>query len=151
MNGQRYQQLLQLLEEWRTNPPFTKQARQPAVNLGRYVAAAEKKLNKRLHHAGDDVEALHQARKAGKRYRYAVELSLPVVGKKATKTIKTAKKLQTLLGEHQDSVVSATFLRSQGAAAGVNPDQNGFTYGLLLAQERARAEHIRKTIRRRTK
>ena len=108
-------------------------ARQPADKVSRYLSAAEKKLTKRLHTAGDDVEALHRARKAGKRYRYATELALPVVGKKATKTIKTAKKLQELLGAHQDSVVSATFLRQHGAAAGVNPDQNGFTYGLLLA------------------
>ncbi len=120
--------------------------------VSRYLSAAEKKLTKRLHTAGDDVEALHRARKAGKRYRYATELALPVVGKKATKTIKTAKKLQELrLGEHQDSVVSATFLRQHGAAAGVNPDQNGFTYGLLLAYEQTRAAHIRHSIRRRNK
>jgi hypothetical protein len=57
------------------------------------------------------------------------------MGKQATKTVKTAKKLQTLLGEHQDSVVSAAFLRRLGAQAGVEMSHNGFTYGILLAKE----------------
>jgi CHAD domain-containing protein len=69
------------------------------------------------------------------------------LGKKATKLVDQGKRLQELLGEHQDSTVSAEFLRAQGAAAGVNQDQNGFTYGLLLATEWHRAEGIRRQLR----
>ncbi len=71
------------MENQYNNPPFTKQACQPAVNLRPVRGRSREELNKRLHRARDDVEALHQARKAGEQYRYAVELSLPEVGKKA--------------------------------------------------------------------
>ncbi|HEX8511271.1 MAG TPA: CHAD domain-containing protein, partial [Propionibacteriaceae bacterium] len=104
---------------------------------------AEQKVYQRLATAGGDPEALHSARKAGKRFRYAAELSEPVLGKRASKAVEQGKHLQQLLGEHQDSVVSAAFLRTQGAAAGSSADQNGFTYGILLAREWQRVEAIR--------
>jgi CHAD domain-containing protein len=115
------------------------------------VAKAKKKLDKRLKAAlrsDDDVAALHRARKAGKRFRYAAELATPVMGKAASKAVKAGKKLQKKLGEHQDSVVCAEFLRTLGARAGVTEDQNGFTYGLLLAREWERAADIRKKLRK---
>lgn len=148
MKSHRYQELLEQLERWRTAPPFTDEAAQPALKVKKYVAKAERKLDQRLSVAGDDPEALHRARKAGKRFRYTAELSSPVRGMKASKKIKAAKKLQKLLGEHQDSVVCAAFLRREGAAAG-GSGQNGFTYGILLAEEWQRAEHIRKKVHRR--
>ena len=92
---------------------------------------------------------MHRARKAGKRFRYAAELSVPVVGKKASKTVKQAKKLQKLLGDHQDAVVSAEFLRKLGASSGTTEGHNGFTYGLLLGQEWQRARDIRAKLRHR--
>ena len=54
-------------------------------------------------------------------------------------TAKKAKGLQTLLGEHQDAVVAAGYLARLGAAAGANRNQNGFTYGVLMADELHRA------------
>jgi CHAD domain-containing protein len=149
MSSERYQSLLQTLSRWRDAPPFTDEANEPAAAVAGYVRAAQRKLTKRLRHAGDDVEALHRARKAGKRFRYAAELSAPTAGKKAEKSVKAGKKLQTLLGEHQDSVVSAAFLRRLGAAAGASQEQNGFTYGILLAQEWQRAKDTRRKLRKR--
>ena len=85
--------------------------------------------------AGDD-EALHRERKAFKRARYAAELATPLLGKKqAKKTIRRYKHVQEVLGEQQDSLVAAEFLRRLGAAAATRPAENGFTYGLLFANE----------------
>ena len=149
MNGERYLALLELVDQWRTAPPFTELASGPVEGVKTYVKKAERKLYRRLHTAGGDVEELHRARKAGKRFRYAAELSEPVLGKKASKAVEMGKELQSLLGEHQDSVVSATFLRRAGAAAGSSGEQNGFTYGILLAQEWQRAADIRRKLEKR--
>ena len=53
---------------------------------------------------------------------------------KAGKIAKAAKKQQTVLGDHQDLVVAADFLRRQGAQTGGRAGHNGFTYGLLMAR-----------------
>ncbi|TQC48879.1 hypothetical protein EEB14_12985 [Rhodococcus sp. WS4] len=53
------------------------------------------------------------------------------------------KKLQEVLGEHQDSVVSAGILRPLGARAGTIPGESGFTFGLLYGLERRAAQHVR--------
>ncbi len=143
MGSPRYFALVALLRTWLHEPPLTPYASQPAAKVNRYLGRAEAKVHDRIEHAGGDVEALHRGRKAAKRYRYAAELSAPAVGKKAARTVESQTELQTLLGEHQDSVVSAAFLRRMGAAAAADSDQNGFTYGLLLAQEWQRAERVR--------
>ncbi len=149
LQSERYLALLTELDAWGAAPPFTSEAQRPASKVKKYLARAERKLNKRLRSAEGDVEALHRARKAGKRFRYAAELSEPELGKKAAKTVKAAKKLQKLLGEHQDAVVSAAFLRRLGASAGSGEGHNGFTYGILLSQEWQRAERIRRQLGRR--
>ncbi len=151
MNGKRYLALLNQLERWRTDPPFTAAADKKPARVAKYVGAAEKQLHKRLRAAAEqetDDELFHRARKAAKRYRYANELAEPVLGEAAAAVVEETKELQTLLGEHQDSVVSAEILRRLGAAAGTTPGMNGFTYGVLLAQQlessvRSRAEVVR--------
>jgi len=149
LRTERHLALLDTLDRWRTDPPFTEPAEQPASELRRYVKQAERKLYRRLGQSHGDPEALHRARKAGKRLRYAAELSEPVLGKKAARLVQQGKKLQTQLGEHQDSVVSAEFLRRLGAAAGTSGEQNGFTYGILLAAEWQRATDIRRALKKR--
>jgi len=68
--------------------------------------------------------ALHQVRKAAKRLRYTAA----AVG--AVKVADSAKKIQTLLGDHQDSVVSRAHLLQQADAARAAGDDT-FTYGVL--------------------
>jgi CHAD domain-containing protein len=142
MDGERYAALVRQIMAWQASPPLTKLARKPASSAGSYVEKAERKVRKRLAKANGEVEALHGARKAAKRYRYAAELAAPALGRAAKRTVKSTTELQTQLGEHQDSVVSAAFLRRLGAEAGVGTGQNGFTYGLLLAMEWQRAEQV---------
>ena len=149
MAGERYAALIRQIMQWQTAPALTKAAGKPAAAAARYVERAERMVRKRLAGAGGEVEALHTARKAAKRYRYAVELGAPALGKAAKRTIKSTTELQTQLGEHQDSVVSAAFLRRMGGAVGAGEGQNGFTYGLLLAQEWRRADDIRRDAGRR--
>jgi CHAD domain-containing protein len=138
MNGKRYLALLELLEQWRLDPPYTEAGQAPRSAAASYVSKAEKKMVKRLRQAlepGADDELLHKARKAEKRYRYACELGQSVLGARTDQAIKRAKSLQKLLGEFQDAVVSAKALRRLGTAAGSTEGENGFTYGLLLARE----------------
>lgn len=94
---------------------------------------------------GADPEAtLHEVRKAAKRARYAAELARPVLGKKkAKKKAKKYKMVQTVLGEHQDSVVAAETLRTLGARAGSTPGENGFAFGLLYGLELQAAQRAR--------
>ena len=67
--------------------------------------------------AGDRDLAVHDARKAGKRLRYATEVARPAVGKTAKRFAKALKGFQTALGEHQDTVVAREALRELGAQA----------------------------------
>lgn len=139
----RYRRLLDSLEAWRTRPPFATGPDTGPAKVSHYVKRAGNKLRTRLKAAvvaeksgaaeADDL--LHRARKAGKRHRYAVELAEPGLGSKAAKVIAARKDLQDVLGDHQDSVVGAAFLRTVGAEVGTKDGHNGFTYGLLHARE----------------
>src|ERR1700728_2688195 len=109
------------------------------------VAAARKKVHKaakaarRAAGGADRDDAIHRIRKRAKRLRYTADAA------GAKKVSKRAKKLQSLLGEHQDSVVSREHLvqQAQGAhAAG----EDTFTYGLLYQREAELALHARRQL-----
>jgi CHAD domain-containing protein len=144
LDAERFAALLELVRRWRDDPPFTATAGAPVDELEPYVNRAGKKLTKRMTaarqaYAEDDPEAsalVHRARKAGKRHRYAAELAEPEWGKRARKLVKRRKHLQDVLGEHQDAVVCAEFLRDFGIRVGARKGHNGFSYGLLYARQR---------------
>lgn len=150
MRSQRQLDLLDALVRWQTEPPFLETAQQPAKQVRGYVEAAENAMRRRLRRAladgPDQDERLHRARKAAKRARYAAELAVPGWTKAET-VAEDAKRLQTELGEYQDSAVAATFLRTAAAALGSGANRNGFTYGLLLALEWQRAAAARDRLR----
>jgi CHAD domain-containing protein len=151
MNGKRYLAMLELLEAWRVEPPFTEAADARRAAASSYVAKAERRMLKRLRAALEPDapdELLHRARKAEKRYRYACELAQPLLGRQSEQAIKKAKSLQKLLGEFQDAVVSVDLLRRLGATAGSTESENGFTYGVLLAQEWEVMRSVRDEVRR---
>jgi len=85
--------------------------------------------------------AVHDARKAGKRLRYATEVARPDVGDEAVRFAKAMKGFQTALGEHQDTVVAREALRELAAQAHV-AGENGFSFGILHAQDGALAARI---------
>jgi CHAD domain-containing protein len=140
MRSARYFALMREVRAWRTDAPFAPDNR-PAEDVRRYVDAARRKVRKRLRRApdaDDPAAALHGARKAGKRARYAAELAEPALGRRAAKTVKRMKKLQNRLGDVQDSVVAAEFVRRVGAIAGTTPGENGFAFGVLWEREQQR-------------
>ncbi len=89
----------------------------------------------------DRSAVLHEARKAAKRARYAAEALSAVGGKDARRLVKELKRLQKVLGAHQDSIVARQTLREVGVRAHLD-HENAFTYGLLHAREQAAAERV---------
>ncbi len=142
LDSERYRKLVGLMHHWRSDPPFTAAADASADSIDSAIKKAKKKVGKRLdaaaaaRRAGEPSDELfHRARKASKRHRYAVEAAVPVWGSKADKIISQRKDLQDVLGNHQDSIVSAAFLRELGGRLGIRSGQNGFSYGVLYARE----------------
>ncbi|KZS52852.1 CHAD domain-containing protein [Mycobacterium kansasii] len=81
-------------------------------------------------------EALHRIRKRAKRLRYTAAAT------GANGVAQQAKAVQTLLGDHQDSVVSREHLLEQTQAAHA-AGEDTFTYGLLYQQESDLAQSCR--------
>lgn len=137
----RYLALLDDLASLVADPPLTRLARKPAATvLPRELDRSFRRVRRHLRAAspggaGRDVE-LHQARKAGKRLRYAAEAARPVLGKPAHRVVKRTKVLQEVLGEHQDAVVAAPVLRDLAIVA-YGAGETSFTYGVLFGLETA--------------
>jgi len=81
---------------------------------------------------------LHRIRILAKRARYAAEAVSPVVGKAADAFARATAKLQTILGEHQDSVTAQAWLRSARISG-----RRAFVAGELIAMEHVAAEDAR--------
>jgi CHAD domain-containing protein len=81
---------------------------------------------------------LHRIRILAKRARYAAEAVAPVAGKAAEAFARAAAKLQTILGEHQDSVTAQAWLRSTRISG-----RRAFVAGELIAMEHVAAEDAR--------
>jgi CHAD domain-containing protein len=145
LDGVRYFRLLDALEALFAAPPFAPLASKPAVKvIPRMVQRDVKRLRTaaqeaRRHAAGTgDHPALHEARKDGKRLRYAAEAAAPVNPKQAARLADAAHGIQKVLGDHQDSVVTRELLRRLGAEA-FTLGENGFSYGRLHALEQSAA------------
>jgi len=124
-------------------------ARRSTRRLGKVVDAIDEEPSD---------EALHQVRIAAKRARYAAELAAEDAGKRVERFIRAAKKLQDVLGEHQDAVVAEQRLRALAPVArsvdhGVD---GGIALGRLLERQatrrraaRARFARVWRKLRRR--
>ncbi|MFE4259617.1 CHAD domain-containing protein [Streptomyces sp. NPDC056883] len=146
LDSRRHVALLNALDALLADPPLQKAAARPAESaLPAAVLADYERLSGRIEAAlsldpgeGRDL-ALHEARKAAKRARYAAEAATPALGKPARKLAKAVKTVQTLLGDHQDGVVAREALRGLAIqAAGAR--ESAFTWGVLYAREEALAE-----------
>jgi CHAD domain-containing protein len=102
-----------------------------AATLDELTDKAAAKLRKAVRKLPEEPanEELHAVRKKGKRARYAGELA----GRE--RLVKRAKKLQDVLGEHQDAVVAAERLRE--LAAGAEPER-ALVAGRLVEREEER-------------
>jgi CHAD domain-containing protein len=134
----RYKMIMTTLSGWLAAMPVQKsELKGPDV-----IKKAQRKTDSRLKRAAEDPAELHRTRKAAKRLRYAAELLTDQVGS-AEQTATKAKKLQKVLGEHQDLMVAADFLRRTGSRIGVREGHNGYTYGVLTARVEQQAAQIR--------
>ena len=90
---------------------------------------------------GDGDGQVGNARKAAKRLRYVVEALVPVWGDDARNLAQAAKRMSSMLGDRQDSVVARHDLLELAAMA-TAAGENGFTYGRLHAREEAHARRL---------
>jgi CHAD domain-containing protein len=106
------------------------------ISLDEVAAKRFAKLRKAARRLPQDPadDELHRVRKKDKRARYAAELA------EWTKSVKRAKELQDVLGEHQDAVVAALRLRELAAAA---PPEQALASGRLIERETARRADAR--------
>ncbi|GJF27739.1 hypothetical protein KNE206_04390 [Kitasatospora sp. NE20-6] len=148
LDGPAFPALLAALRSLAGQPRFTARAEGPALPvLARTARRQQRRVARRLDAAGTAepgeavAAALHEARKAAKRARYAGEPA----GVAAERFTRGMKALQDILGAHQDAVVACGTLR--GLAA--DDPAHAFAYGVLhggqsdaAAQERARLPEV---------
>ena len=148
LDGDRYFALLDALDGLVEAPPLGQAAGLPAWEVYedelRRTYRRVRRAVRAARSAGDSGdsghrdELLHEVRKASKRARYAAEAATGVLGGRARRYGKAMKKVQTVLGEFQDSVVTRHELRELAVAAHLD-GENAFTYGRLHGLEQARA------------
>jgi CHAD domain-containing protein len=129
MRSERYFRLLDALEGLAMAEPSVGQPGEAQTPVT--IDSAYKRVRKAVKAAreapGED-EALHRIRKRAKQLRYTASAT----GK--DKVSERAKTIQTLLGDHQDSVVSRAHLLTQADAAHA-AGEDTFTYGVLFRLE----------------
>lgn len=151
LGSDRYFALLGRLEELTTSAPWTVKAEKPVGKqmskrvrhdwdrLARRMAAAES-IDEHAERSESRAEALHSARKAVKRVRYAVEPLVPIFGLPAERFVSALKDLQTELGDHHDSQTSRAELRR---LAGETEDgHQALGLGVLHERERVQAARL---------
>jgi CHAD domain-containing protein len=148
LDDDRYFDLLDEIDEFLDRPQLSDLADRPARSVvPNLIQHDRRRLRKAVKRAkslpvgSERDEALHEVRKAAKRLRYGAESAEPVFGKPARRLARSAKKLQTILGDHHDLVVAREVLRRVGIEAHLAGD-SAFTYGRLHGLFQARAEHL---------
>jgi CHAD domain-containing protein len=143
MRSTRYLELLSRLVAASAQPVLRPEAGagDPTSVVARVMRRPWARLRRAVDALGPDASdaELHQARIRAKRVRYAAEAVAPVFGKRARAFAHAAAELQRVLGDHQDSVVAAAWLRevsTSGARA-------AFVAGELAAAEHAAAAAAR--------
>nr|WP_276512212.1 CYTH and CHAD domain-containing protein [Cryobacterium roopkundense] len=140
----RYYRLLDDLDAWLAAPRFTNVAYRSARKVVPELLEHDWKdlwaAVRAVAHAPVGREhdlALHEVRKRAKRLRYAAETALPIARKSSRRLALSAQELQTILGEHQDSVIARDLLLHRSAVEAYLHGENTFTYGRLHAKEEA--------------
>jgi CHAD domain-containing protein len=141
LSSLRYIELLERLVIAAHTPATLPEADEPASKVLPPLAAGPwrrlRSAVRQLPETPTDPE-LHRIRILAKRARYAAEAVAPVAGKAADAFARAAAKLQTILGEHQDSVTAQAWLRSVRISG-----RRAFVAGELIAMEHIAAEDAR--------
>jgi CHAD domain-containing protein len=154
LDSARYFRLLDELDRLLDESPDGPGAARPGRDvLAAAIGQEYRRTRRRMRRAhrtpagpGRDV-ALHEARKAAKRARYAAEAARPALGGRARRFATRMKKVQSVLGDHQDAVSARALARDLGVEAH-RAGESAFTFGTLydLADRQAR-EHQRRARR----
>ncbi|WP_405872792.1 CHAD domain-containing protein [Streptomyces sp. NBC_00005] len=152
LDSKRYLALLDALDALVDDPPLLEAAAgQPEKVIAKAVRKDFRKLSGLVEQAvalepGQDRDlALHEARKKAKRTRYSAEAAAPGLGSPASALAKSMKSLQSLLGDHQDSVMTRQTLRELSAVAHA-AGESSFTYGVLYGREEATAAAVERDL-----
>jgi CHAD domain-containing protein len=134
-----YPECLALVQSLLLPAAFTDAASQPAARVLRPLVRRDwRRVQRRAREArgaeGHERDVrLHELRKSARRLRYSAEAVAPVFGRDAEVLAREAKAVQDVLGDHQDSVVSAGVL---GALASTDDaDAHSAAYASLVAVE----------------
>jgi CHAD domain-containing protein len=147
--GPRYTALLHRLVEASEQPRFDPPgaAATPATDLARKVVG---RTWRTLQEGVDDLDdappdhELHEVRILAKRCRYAAEAVAPVIGDDATRLAAAVEAIQTVLGDHQDTVVGEEVLAGVAATLdGRGDNGTGALVDELIAGERADRQRLR--------
>jgi CHAD domain-containing protein len=113
-----------------------------AATCGALVHSAWKRVDKRVRALGSEPASadLHRVRIAAKQLRYASEATEVALGGDARRLAKSAKEVQTILGDHQDTVAAQLWARA--AVDSLKP-AGIVVAGEVVALERARQERSR--------
>jgi CHAD domain-containing protein len=139
LDDPRYFTLLDAIEDTIAQPPVV----DPDASLVDIAAREWRKLRKTVKALPEEpTDAdLHAVRIKAKRARYAAELAAADGGRSSERFVHLVKKLQDVLGEHQDAAVAEGRLR---AFAGEPPSARaGFVAGLLVERQHARRQGAR--------
>jgi CHAD domain-containing protein len=140
LRSDRYAELLERLVQAAREPRLAPRVDDEVDETDEVVLAAA--VRRPWNHLRDAVESLpddpadeqlHAVRKRAKRARYAAEAVESVFGKPARAFARALTEVQDVLGEHQDAVVAADWLRT--AAAQVHDERAAFVAGELVALE----------------
>ncbi len=143
MGTGRYYRVLGSLEDFRDHAPARPKAFRPARKLtaelvdraARRVDSSRKSFKRAAGGTARDT-TLHQVRKDAKRLRYAAESVTSIHGKSARTLAKRARRLQKVLGDHQDSIMASAFLRTLANTPGLPAGTDLVARHLLGMEER---------------
>jgi CHAD domain-containing protein len=137
----RYLRLLDTLVDLAAAPPFvptrkltTRRSRKIAVKV---VEKPWRRVVHAVHGLGEDPAdaQLHEVRILAKRSRYAAEAAAPLLGPDAARFASAMAELQTVLGDHQDTVVAELWLQGSLAA---NPEGSEAVRQLIALEQSQR-------------
>jgi CHAD domain-containing protein len=145
LRGNRYLGLLEALVHF---APELQVAEVPGLSFRSDAQLASNIARKPWRRLAEAVDALgpdpsdaelHQVRILAKRCRYAAEAVAPIVGPAASRFAAAVAEVQTVLGDHQDTVVAESWLRHAAAAV----RSSGLAAGQLVALERSQRSELR--------
>jgi CHAD domain-containing protein len=150
LDSRRYLALLDELDLLLSNGPLAPAASAPASAVVPHAIARTYKRTARRMRRAQRMQAgpardtaLHEARKAAKRSRYAAEAATPALGKQARRFAKRMKAVQSALGDHHDAVTAGIAARQVSVHAHL-AGEDTFSFGLLADRAHRQATDSRR-------